>query len=262
VTIPLQPSVVYGPIHSRRLGNSLGINVLPLDVKFCLSNCIYCQYGATDFTAMQKSKIPPADELLEEIENDFKRISLGRTQIDSITFSGNGEPTLHPEIADLVQGVKKLRNRYFPAVPISILSDSSRVYLPQVRDALGELDECYMKLDAGSAEIYQKINCPLGSPDWTRLIEGLSRISHLTIQSLFISEPVNNASNESVRDWLTVLGRIRPSGLHVYTVFRDTADPRVRPLSARHLMEIAHQACEATDLSVVDQVTDTFVELM
>lgn len=260
--MPLQPSAVYGPVHSRRLGNSLGINVLPLDAKFCLSNCIYCQYGATDIVAMQKSKIRPAGELLEEIENSFKHISLGRTQIDSITFSGNGEPTLHPEIDDLIQGVKKFRNRYFPAIPISILSDSSRVYLPQVRAALEELDECYMKLDAGSLQMYERMNRPMGNPDWSRMIEGLSRMPQVTIQSLFISEPVNNASAESVRGWLTVLERVRPSGLHIYTVSRDTADPRVRPVGAQRLKEIAYRACEAADLSVLDQESDTFVELV
>jgi len=262
MTIPLQTSVVYGPVHSRRLGNSLGINVLPADVKFCLSNCVYCQYGWTDREAMKKVKFRPAKELLEYIEAGFIRNSFSKERIDSITFSGNGEPTLHPEFGKLVREVKNLRDRYFPGVPISVLSDSSRVHLPEVREALEQLDERYMKLDAGDPATFQKINNPIVSRDLEPMIRGLVHLQQVTIQSLFISEPIDNSSNQVLRHWLETLLRIRPRGLQIYTVSRSTADPRVKPVSKKRLNEIAHLACQVTDLSTVTCVTDTHVELV
>lgn len=213
-------------------------------------------------SAMQKVKLHPATELVKEIEDSFKKIFSTGTIIDSITFSGNGESTLHPEFGTLVREVKRLRNHYFPAIPVSILSDSSRVYLPEVREALEKLDERYMKLDTGDQEMYQKINNPVVKADWNRIVDGLSRLSQVTLQSLFLSEPVDNSSGEALNRWLAALARIHPVGLQIYTVYRDTADPKVKSVTSKRLSEIAHLACQVTDLSTVTAVTDTFLELM
>ncbi|MBI4397681.1 MAG: radical SAM protein [Candidatus Omnitrophica bacterium] len=260
--LPLQTAVVYGPIHSRRLGNSLGINILPEETKFCLSSCIYCQYGFTNPKNLKWSKLLPARELIKCIEAGFHWHALSKRNVDSITVSGNGEPTLHPELIQIATEIKKLRDYYFPSTSIGILSDSSRVHLPQVREALELFDERYMKLDAGSPEMLQKINRPIVPRNWEAMIRGLALLPKVTIQSLFISEPVDNSSTPPLQDWLKTVSQIRPSGLHLYTVYRGTADPRVKPVSKNRLNEIAHFACQVTDLSTVTCLSDTSVQLM
>ena len=184
--IPLQHSVVYGPIHSRRLGMSLGINVLPVEEKFCLSSCVYCQYGATNLEKMASVRIPPAKVILGEIRKEFERKASEKIRIEAITLSGNGEPTLHPELEEIISEIRQLRDQYFPKVRIGILSDSSRVHLSRVRNALELLDDRYMKLDAGDAESFRIINQPQVRVDWEAMVNGLKQLSSVTIQSLFI----------------------------------------------------------------------------
>lgn len=246
MTLPLQSSTVYGPVSSRRFGSSLGINISPTAVKFCLSNCIYCQYGWTDLEKVRQVKLRPASELLKEIEQDFSVRSGTGNRIDSITFSGNGEPTLHPELADLVQGVQRLRDRFFPKALLAILSDSTRVHLQEVRAALSEFDERYMKLDAGDAGTYSRINQPVVPIDWSSLVGGLKTLPDVTLQSLFISAPVDNSKGEIFHHWLETVREIGPKAVYVYTVSRPPADERVRPLEWSELCEIAHRVHEVS----------------
>lgn len=239
MSIPLQRSVVYGPIFSRRLGRSLGINLFP-GSKFCLSNCIYCQYGWTDLQAMKRVRLRPAGELAEEMERDFSRYRQQGFMPDSITFSGNGEPTLYPAFGMMVREAKRLRDRFFPKVPVTALSDSSRVHRAEVGEALAELDECFMKLDAGDFETYCRINNPLVARDWNQMIQGLRRLPSVTIQSLFISAPVDNSEGTAFQTWLELVSSIHPKGVHVYTVDRRPADPRVVAVSPERLSQIAN----------------------
>lgn len=241
MTIPLQSSVVYGPIASRRFGHSLGINILPTEVKFCLSNCIYCQYGWTSLPEMRKVKLRPAEEILEEIERDFSTRFSSKPRIDALTFSGNGEPTLHPELDALVRGVKFLRDRYCPEAPLAILSDSTRVHLPEVRRVLSDLDERYMKLDAGDAETFSRVNHPVTQMNWDGMVRGLAALPPVILQSLFISSPVDNSAGEAFRHWLETVARIQPKAVYVYTVSRPSSDPRVRPVNVGRLAEIAER---------------------
>lgn len=260
--IPLQHSVVYGPVPSRRLGRSLGINILPTEAKFCLSNCIYCQYGPTDLRAMKKERLRPAVDLLKDIEWDFEALALEGVKVDTVTFSGNGEPTLHPEFDVLVHEVKHLRNIYFAGAKVVILSDSTRVHLPEIREVLEALDERYMKLDAGTAEICQQINRPIGKCDWDERIEGLKRLRDVTLQSLFISAPYDNSTGLPLRCWLEAVAAIRPKGVHVYTVSRSPADPRVKSVSPKRLSEIAKLVRQADPSCEVIAVTDEAVEFV
>ena len=249
MTIALQSSVVYGPISSRRLGTSLGINILPTEVKFCLSNCIYCQYGWTDLRQMRSLKLQAAGPLLKEIEKSFSFHSGEGLKPDSITFSGNGEPTLHPEFGKLVRGVKKLRDRFFPGVPVAALSDSSRVHLQEVRQALCELDRQYMKLDAGDRETYLAINNPAINYvnfDFNQILEGLHELPRLTLQSLFLSAPVDNSNGPALRNWLNAVQKLSPQEVHLYTVDRPSADHRVRPAPWPRLLEIEKLVRDST----------------
>ncbi len=252
MTIPLQNSVVYGPLLSRRLGRSLGINVLPTGVKFCLSNCIYCQYGWTDLKKMRTTKLEPASQLLEEMAREFEARCGRQERIDSITFSGNGEPTLHPELGALVQGVKDLRGRYFPEAKVTILSDSTRVHFPEVQRALAEFDEKYMKLDAGDRQTYLAVNNPVVNYvnfDFNLILEGLRQIPDVTLQSLFITAPVDNTKGTPLDAWLDAVVSIHPKDIHLYTVNRPTADTRVKPAAWNRLLEIKRLVRGRVDLN-------------
>lgn len=236
----LQPSAVYGPIHSRRLGTSLGINILPCTMKFCLSDCIYCQYGHTHLNELNLAELPPAHKLLEEIGEDFRhRIANGET-FDNITFSGNGEATLHPEFHKIVRGVKALRDHYFRGVPLCILSDSTQVLRRGVQFALMEFDQRYMKLDAGDVDTYEKINPAMGLRDLDHIVESLALLCPLTLQSLFITAPVNNMEPEVLAKWIRCVETVRPEEVHIYSIARGTAEDRVRAASAEQLAEVAH----------------------
>ncbi len=250
MSISLQSSFVYGPIKSRRLGNSLGINILPQETKFCLSNCLYCQYGATNLRSVRLVKLPPLEKIQESLSTAFPVLADKQTKIDTITFSGNGEPTLHPELELILKFVKGLRDRYFPNAKIGILSDSSRVHLEPIRKILELFDERYMKLDSGDPEIYQKINQPLGSVRWDEMIRGLKKISTLTLQSLFISSPVDNSTGIHFESWLNVVQEIRPEAVHLYTLDRAPADSRVRSVPTTRLMEIADLLSKKIDAKI------------
>ncbi len=248
MTIPLQNSAVYGPVVSRRLGRSLGLNILPADIKFCLSDCIYCQYGRTDFSKMKGAKLPRAEALLGEIEKELARLSAEGSRLDSITFSGNGEPTLHPDFGRLVEGVNQLRDRYYPGVPVSALCDSTQIHREEIREALAKLDVRYMKLDAGDAEIYEKLNHVFAKVTWGRVVEDLGKIKGIILQSLFICAPVDNTAERHLERWIQAVNQIRPQGVHIYTIARSTADPAIRPAGRERLEEIGQKLKERTGI--------------
>ncbi len=237
--IPLQPSVVYGPIYSRRLNTSLGINILPTDRKYCFSNCLYCQYGFTDFLSLSQRKLSSIDFLIKRIEQGFEEHKKKGLKPHSITFSGNGEPTVHPELFFIVKEVKNLRDIYFPQTPISILSDSSRVHFKSVQKALSQFDLCYMKLDSGDDEMMKVINDSRFQVPWNKKLTGLKEISNLAIQSMFFSTPVNNASEEQVELWLNKLEQVAPSEAHLYTIDRSPAHEKATAVSKQTLNKIA-----------------------
>lgn len=247
--IPLQSSVVYGPIKSRRLGVSLGINLLPTDHKFCLSDCIYCQYGQSDLKKLRETKLAPPDTLLNEIENAFKQCRIEQPHMDHITFCGNGEPTLYPQFKEMVQGVKQLRDQYFPDARLSILSDSTRVHVKSVREALELLDDRFMKLDAGTGEDYLKINRPLVEMDFDRMIEGLKSLKPLVLQSLFISKPFDNTQGLAYQKWFNTVAKIQPEEIHVYTIDRPPADLKVKAAPKSRLLEIGVEIREKLKIS-------------
>ena len=221
-TIALQESVVYGPIHSRRLGASLGINVLPADRKVCSSNCVYCQYGWT-LPGQSGEPLRRAPELLREIEQAFARFAGDGTSVDCITLAGNGEPTLHPDLEALIAGLKRLRDRHFPAAAVGILTDSTQVTRPAVRRALGLCDRRYMKFDAADEATWRQINLPFGQTDFAAMVEGLRSLPEIVLQSMFIQGRYDNTGEAHVRAWIEAVGAIRPGSVQVYTVDRGTA---------------------------------------
>ncbi len=240
---PLQNGAVYGPIHSRRLGNSLGINPLPASYKFCDFDCVYCQYGWTPEKGTGE-KLKRLPELLAEIETAFQYYRKEGVPIDCVTFAGNGEPTIHPDFAGLVEGVLTLRNQYYPKAKVGILTDSSQAVKPEIRNALEKLDERYMKLDAGTAELVEKINKPRGNFNFDRMVQALCGMKDIVIQSLFMQGSYDNTLPEHVDSWVETVKKIKPREVQVYSIDRGPADPGLIKVSAKRLREIA-EICQS-----------------
>ena len=245
--ISLQDSVVYGPVQSRRLGSSLGINPLPVSYKLCSSNCVYCQYGWT-LPSHPTEAVKRAPELLALIEEAFQEHAERGTPVDCITLAGNGEPTLHPDLEELIAGIKRLRDRYFPFAKVGILSDATQAHRPEVGRALQQLDVRYMKLDAGDETTWRAINLPLGDADWTRMIEALKRLPDIVLQSLFIQGSYDNTDEQHIERWIGLVAALRPLSVQVYTVDRAPADAGVVKVPRERLETIAARLTARTGI--------------
>ena len=247
--ISLQDSIVYGPIQSRRLGSSLGINLLPTSYKLCSSNCVYCQYGWTEPDAKTTETIRRAPELLEQMHDEFHAIAARKVAVDCLTLAGNGEPTQHPDLEAIVVGTKQLRDRWFPKAKVGILSDSTQIHRPRVFQALAALDERYMKLDAGDEATWRRINLPLGRADWPTMIDALKRLPQIVLQAMFVHGSHDNTEPAHIDRWVRLVGEIRPLSVHVYTVDRAPADAGITKVPAERLQAIADQLTSATGIA-------------
>ena len=155
----LREETVFGPIHSRRLGSSLGINLLPQNGKICNFDCIYCECG-WNRDGLEDRKLPSAADVREALEEKLGKLSAEGVGIDSITFSGDGEPTLNPEFPQIIDDTIALRDRYYPEAAVSVLSNATRVHIPAIFEALRKVDNPIMKIDAPTAELAARINRP------------------------------------------------------------------------------------------------------
>ena len=246
--IPLQETVVYGPVRSRRFGSSLGINVLPVSHKVCSSNCVYCQYGWT-LPDPSAERLKRAPELLAEIEAAFQHHAREGTRVDCMTLAGNGEPTLHPDLLDLAVGIRALRDAYFPQAPVGILSDATQVTRPKVRQALALLDARYMKFDAADETTWRRINDPLGQTDFQAMIDSLRTLPDITLQSMFIQGTYDNTDDAHLQAWVAAVASITPLSVQVYTVDRGTAAAGITEVPRETLQAIADRLTAATGIS-------------
>ncbi len=244
-TLPLQQSIVYGPIHSRRLGLSLGINLLPSSYKLCSFNCVYCQYGytvkPTFNVSNQVTNHPRPEEVSEALNGWVQAMSRRGTKVDTITFAGNGEPTLHPEFAEIVHRTRLFRNRHLPQAKITILSNSSTVRNNDMREVLELLDSRVMKLDAGSEELMRQINRPAPRVSLAEIVAGLKKLKDVILQSLFIQGRITNADPNSVEHWVEKVKEIQPTRVQIYSLDRAPADMRLWKVNRPTLEWIASQ---------------------
>lgn len=239
----MQPGIVYGPVRSRRLGLSLGINILPSGYKLCSFNCLYCQYGWTSKPTLnlthQIQDLPRPEEVSAALEKYLQQMTRQRIKLDSITFSGNGEPTLHPNLAGIIAEAKNLRNQYAPSVKLAILSNSSTVRKKEVREALDMLDLKVMKLDAGREDLIRRLNAPAHPFYLGEIIAGLKRLQNLTLQSLFVQGRITNSDPDSVHEWVEMVKVIQPELVQVYTLDRVPAERRLCKVNRATLEWIA-----------------------
>lgn len=219
----MREEYVFGPIHSRRLGSSLGINLLPREGKLCNFDCIYCECGWNKDGRGDKV-LPTAAVVEDALEAALRRCAESGTPIDSITFSGDGEPTLNPDFPQIVDITLALRDKYFPKAVVSVLSNATMVGREEVFEALRKVDNPILKLDAPTDELVGRINIPQGSYHVEDVVEGLMRFEgDFVLQTMFLkSEDFDSSSEEVLRPWMEIVRRLRPREVMVYTIDRET----------------------------------------
>jgi wyosine [tRNA(Phe)-imidazoG37] synthetase (radical SAM superfamily) len=236
-TFPLSRGIAYGPVRSRRLGYSLGINLFPEGHKICPFDCVYCEYGCTTdrATTVDRDRVPPPSEVLQSVASALREHPL----LEYVTFSGHGEPTLHPEFPEIVDGVLGLRDQLQPQARVAVLSCSGVVGRPGIRSALSRVDERIMKLDAGDETTFQAINRPAPGLSLEGIIEGLSALRDIVIQHMILDGAVSNSSGESHQAWVRAVARIGPREIQIYSVERPTAEAGVHKVPLEVLQRLA-----------------------
>ncbi|MDD3195089.1 MAG: radical SAM protein [Paludibacter sp.] len=236
--------IIFGPIQSRRLGLSLGVNLLPVDAKICSFDCIYCECGFN--TTMKENPLPQRREVQRALEAKLKEMKEAGQVPDVITFAGNGEPTLHPQFEPIIADTIALRNKYFPTAKVSVLSNSSRIHKPHIMRALRQVDNNILKLDTAIDETLRRLDRPVGrqmSVEW--LIEKLKKFNgELIIQTMFLrgwyeGVRIDNSSEEEVSAWLKALKQIQPKQVMIYTIDRETPVKELEKVPLDELNRIA-----------------------
>lgn len=235
--------IVFGPIKSRRLGNSLGINLLSIDTKVCNFDCIYCECGFSDKMRTATEKFCDTDELFTPLERVLS--TKDNELINSITYAGNGEPTLHPRFLTIAKKVKSLRDIYSPNSDIVLLTNGTTLNKASVQKAFEYIDHVLVKLDAGSDELIREINKPLSRFGIDKLIVGLMKLkTSIKIQSMFIEGTVNgvdisNTTAKNVDLWLKWISLIKPEEVYIYSINRDTPVLTLKAVELKKLEDIA-----------------------
>jgi wyosine [tRNA(Phe)-imidazoG37] synthetase (radical SAM superfamily) len=245
MVLPPLEHIVYGPVRSRRLGRSLGVNLLPAGMKICNMDCAYCQYGWTGEPRQLRTRAgswPMPAEVETAVAARLKVAADRNELIDRITVAGHGEPTLHPAFDEIADRLCQVRNRMAPGIRLAILSNSTTAAWPDVRRGLALFDDRYMKLDAGDPLTGAQVNGVCTSI--TEIVDALRNLPRIVVQSMFVFDPAGRADNTTegaVSEWLAALAQVRPSHVHIYTIDRAPALSSLCPASKRRLKEIAEQ---------------------
>ena len=223
-------SPIFGPVHSRRLGISLGINLMPADGKICTFDCIYCECG---FNADHKPRLrrPTRDEVAEALENKLKEMTAAGTPPDVLTFAGNGEPTAHPEFGSIISDTISLRDKYCKEAKVSVLSNATLAMRPEVHEALRRVDNNILKLDTVNPQYIRTVNRP-GNPAYNvkeiietiRSFDGKAIVQTMFMRGTIDGTDVDNTGEEYVGPWLEAVKYIRPRQVMIYTIDRETPD--------------------------------------
>lgn len=247
--------IVFGPIKSRRLGVSLGINLLPINGKVCSFDCLYCECGLNE--AFRGGRLPKTAEVLAAIET--KLISMQKEQIipDVITFAGNGEPTLHPDFPLIIDKTIELRDTYFPNAKVSVLSNATGLDKASIFDALLKVDNAILKLDSAIDETVRILDRPNSEAYTVRQqVERMKAFKgKLIIQTLFTrgeykGQRFDNTTQEEVSAWIELIQEIAPESVMIYAIDRETAVPGVYKVSLKELREIAKRVKTETGIHV------------
>jgi wyosine [tRNA(Phe)-imidazoG37] synthetase (radical SAM superfamily) len=249
MTLPPLEGIVYGPVRSRRLGASLGVNLLPPRMKVCNMDCAYCRYGCPRRTARrlrQTAGWPSPEAVLTAVAARLEEAAEQNELLDRLTIAGHGEPTLHPEFEAIAIGLRAVRDRLAPRLPIAVCSNSTTIVWPDVRRSLMLFDERHMKLDAGDPVTFARLNG--GCASIRLVIDGLRMVSPVVVQAMFVRDrnnTIDNSTGPAVDHWLWALETAGVERVHVYTIDRPPAAGTLAPVSARRLQEIAEHVRRA-----------------
>lgn len=237
-------SVVFGPIKSRRLGNSLGINLMPKNGKLCSFDCIYCECG-WNRNGTNDRTIPSKETVFGEMDTVFARLKAENTPVDTITFSGNGEPTLHPDFPEIIDYTLEMRDRFFPNAAISVLSNASMTGKKEIREALMKVTNPILKIDSGLEEYIHLVDNPAGKYSLKDTIENLRLFNgNFILQTMFLKGTVNGrridlTSPESTVPWREIVLDLRPREVMMYTIDRETPAKDLEKVTVEEMEAIA-----------------------
>jgi wyosine [tRNA(Phe)-imidazoG37] synthetase (radical SAM superfamily) len=241
--------IIFGPVRSRRLGISLGVNLLPAMQKHCTFNCIYCECGWTDTNVVAEG-FPVAEQIKSALEEKLSVMQRKGALLDSITFAGNGEPTLHPHFAQVIDDTIALRNKYYPEAAVSVLTNASFASDPDIASALLKTDKPILKLDAGTEETFRRINQQLTHTSLAEIVEAIAQFQNKAIiQTLFVQGThngmvIDNTTPEELEAWLKHLQRIKPRLVMIYPIARGTPEENLTAVPFEKLSEIARRVEE------------------
>ena len=247
---------IFGPINSRRLGISLGINLLPNDSKLCSFNCIYCECGWNPEKGTVKAILPTQNKVKSMLRKKLTEMKNEGELPDVITFAGNGEPTMHPDFAAIIDDTLVIRDELCPGAKIAVLSNSTMLHKPKVVEALKKIDDNILKLDSGFTETIRLLDQPVGKFDLQSVInninkfEGTSIIQTMFIRGNFEGSEIDNTTETELKAWIEVLHQIRPRLVMIYTIARDTPANDLRKVSTEELETIANRVIKETGLEV------------
>ena len=247
--------IVFGPIKSRRLGVSLGINLLPINGKVCSFDCLYCECGLNE--AFKGGKIPKMAEVLEALESKLTSLQKENVVPDVITFAGNGEPTLHPDFAQIIDRTIELRNQFFPNAKVSVLSNATGLDKPSIFNALLKVDNAILKLDSAIDETVRILDRPTSEAysvrhqvDRMKALKGKLIIQTLFTRGEYKGQSFDNTTEEEVSAWIELIQEIGPESVMIYAIDRETAVPGVYKVPLKELREIAKRVKSETGILV------------
>jgi wyosine [tRNA(Phe)-imidazoG37] synthetase (radical SAM superfamily) len=237
--------IIFGPVSSRRLGSSLGINLLPPELKICTYNCIYCECGWTSGRKLQDSEFPSRDLVRKALQDRLNELRKYGDIPDAITYAGNGEPTLHPDFEGIVDDSIRIRDLISPESRIVVLSNGSLAHRENVKRALLKVDQNVLKLDSGIEDTFRIMNQPPARWKLSDIISNLKSFNgKLTVQTLFIrgefnGKKIDNTTDKEVTELIKLYKNIRPSEVMVYTIARGTPTRGLERVSYDELKSIA-----------------------
>ena len=240
----LYDNIIFGPIRSRRLGLSLGVNLLPIESKLCSFDCIYCECGWNE-DHPGKRRFNAREDVRNMLDETLQKMVADGTPPDVITFAGNGEPTMHPDFENIIADTIALRDKHCPAAKVSVLSNATQIHREDVRRALLRVDNNILKLDSAFDETVQLVNKPQGAYTVARTVELLKAFEgNLILQTMFLrgeylGKRVDNTTEEEVSAWLKLVDEIKPKQVMVYSLDRDTPCQTLEKVEKEELREIA-----------------------
>ena len=242
----IYPSPIFGPVQSRRLGISLGINLLPADGKVCSFDCIYCECGFNEDHRPQLP-LPTREEVATALERKLQQMQEDGQMPDVLTFAGNGEPTCHPHFAEIIDDTIRLRDQYCPQAKVSVLSNSTMIHRQVVHDALMRVDNNILKLDTVDIDFIRQVDHPNGTYDVNTIMERMKAFDgHIIIQTMFLKGPgIDNTTDHYVAPWLEAVKAIKPQQVMIYTIDRETPDQSLRKATHEELDAIRDRVIAA-----------------